>query len=93
MVTHHRVGARINGKHFGQLEDPGADPVAPMGEFPSSMDIDPTQVLTPHAAGDDVIVRRGVQRNELAPGGWVGGLAECGLEKKASGCPEVCPTK
>ena len=59
VVTHYRAGAHINGKHFGQLENPGSDPVPTMGEISPGLHIEPTKKLTPHAAGDDVIVRRG----------------------------------
>ena len=85
MVTHNRVGTHINGKYFGQLEDLGSDPVPPMGEIPCGQQIDPTKKLTPHAAGDDVVVRGGVQRDELAAGHGHGGLTEFGLEIQASG--------
>ena len=84
MVTHHRVGAHANGKDFGQLEEPGPDPVPPVAEIPPGLQIDPAQELTPHAAGDDVVVRRGVQRDELTAGHGHGGLSEFGFDKQAS---------
>ena len=56
-----------------------------MAEIPSSLEINLTKKLTPHAAGDDVVVRRGVQRDELAAGHGHGGLSEFGFDKQASG--------
>ena len=85
MVTHHRVGTHTNDKHLGQFEDLGPDPVSPVAEIPSSLEIDPTKKLTPYAAGEDVIVRRGVQRDELTAGHGHGGLREFGFDKQASG--------
>ena len=85
VITHHRVGAHTDGKDFGQLEDSGPDPVPTMGEIPSCLHIDPAQELTPHTARDDVIVRRGVQLNELTAGHQHGDLDQFGLENQPSG--------
>ena len=87
VIGHHRVGTHVNGKHLDQFEDPDPDPVSPVGKIPPGLGIDPTQKLAPNAARDDVIVRRGVQRDQLTAGHGHGGLAQCGLEKQASGRP------
>ena len=50
---------------LGQLEYPTADPVPPMGKIPPGLDINATKKLAPHAAGDDVVMRSGVQRDHL----------------------------
>ena len=85
MVTHHRVGAHINGKYVGQLEDPGSDPVSPVRKVPPGLGIESAQVLAPHTARDTMIVGCCIQRDELTPGHGHGGLTEFGLEKQASG--------
>ena len=76
MVTHHRVGAHINGNHLGQREVLGSDLIAPVGEIPPGLAINPTQELMTHAAGDDVIVRHGVQRDDLTEGHGNDGLPQ-----------------
>jgi len=45
------------------------------------LDINATKKLASHAPGDDVIVRCGVQRDELTAGHGHGGLVEFRLEK------------
>jgi len=56
-----------------------------MGEIPPGLQIESTKKLTAHTAGDDVIVRRGVQRDELTAGHGHGGLSEFGFDKQANG--------
>ena len=66
MVAHHRVGADIDREDVGQLEDPRPDPVPPVREVPTGLAIETAQELPPHAAADDVVVRRGIERDEAA---------------------------
>ena len=86
MTGHHRVGAHINGEHLGQLEDPGPNPVSPMDEIPSGLDINASNKLAPHASRDDVVMRCGVQRNKLAAGHRHGGSTQFGPANQPSGC-------
>lgn len=85
VIGQHCVSAHVNGKYFDQLEDAGEDPDSPMGEIPPGMQTDPTQEPSLYAAGGDVAVGRGVQRNELAAGHWHGGLTELWFEIQDSG--------
>ena len=82
MTGHHRIGAQINGKDLGQLEDPGSDPVSPMGKLPPGLDINATKQLATNAPGDDVVMRSGVQRDQLTAGHRHGGAAHFGLENQ-----------
>ena len=84
MIAHHGVTAHINREHVGQIEDPTADPVSPMTEIPPGLCIHPAQELAPYAAGDHVVIRRGVQRNELAAWHGHGGSVGFGSVNQAS---------
>mgnify|MGYP005845855221 CR=1 FL=1 len=57
MIGHHRVGAQINNKDLGLFEEPGPEPVSPMGEILSGLDINAKKKLALHAPGDDTAVR------------------------------------
>ena len=92
MITHHRVGTHVNGEYFGQFEDPGSDPVPPMGEIPPALGIDPTQKLAPHAPGDGMVVRRGVQGDELASRHGHGNVDRFGFEKQARSLSDLTLT-
>ena len=81
MVAHHRVGTYFDGEDPSQFEYPGSDPAAPVRQVPPALGIGPTQKLAPHAPGDDMVVRRGVQGDELASRHGHGDVESFGFER------------
>ena len=85
MIGRHRTGAHANSKHFDQFEDPGPEPVSPMGAIPPpGLEINATKKLAPHAPGDDLIMWCGVQRDQMVAGHRHGGSAQFGLKNQRS---------
>lgn len=84
-IGQHGVSAHTNGKDLGQLDDPGSDPVSPMGKLTPGLDINATKQLAPNAPGDDVVMRSGVQREQLTAGHRHGGAAHFGLDNHPTG--------
>ena len=85
MIGHHRQGAQINCKQRGQLEDPCPDLVSSIAKIPPGLDINATKKLTPHAPGDDAVMRCGVQQDQLVARHRHSGSAQFGLENQPSG--------
>jgi hypothetical protein len=85
MAGDHRIGAHPNGEHRVQFKFPGPDPVSPMGKIPPGRDINAARQLPPRALGDDMALRSGVQRDQLATGHRCGGSTQFELQNQPSG--------
>ncbi len=65
VIAHHRVGGDVDGEDGGELLDALDDPAAAMLEVTPAGVVLAAQEGAAHAAGDTVVVGRGVERDEF----------------------------